>query len=151
MLVLSADAGLPIHFAGGVSALSTRAGQTCAALADAMINGLSQDRIRRLSLLSPYLSEALPADWMKGIPTEARLFEPEHWARSLETLSATDGLPIATIVMPVLYDLVDGAKAAVKLGTLLLRGSSLELQQLQRRRSSADVFLPDSEGASPGG
>ncbi|MER9947367.1 hypothetical protein [Mesorhizobium sp. M0047] len=81
MLVLAADADLPIHFAGGVSALSTRAGQTCAALADAMINGLSQDRIRRLSLLSPYLSEALPVDWMKGLSTEAGLFEPEHWAQ----------------------------------------------------------------------
>ncbi|ARP64290.1 hypothetical protein A9K65_013550 [Mesorhizobium sp. WSM1497] len=137
MLVLAADADLPIHFASGVSALSTRAGQTCAALADVMISGLSQDRIRRLSLLSPYLSEALPADWMKGIPTEAGLFEPEHWARSLEKLSRTDGPPIATIVMPVLYDLVDGAKAAVKLGKLLLRGSSLGLWQEALRLAPA--------------
>ncbi|PBB17339.1 PD-(D/E)XK nuclease family protein [Mesorhizobium sp. WSM4313] len=137
MLVLAADADLPIHFAGGVSALSTRAGQTCAALADVMINGLSQDRIRRLSLLSPYLSEALPADWMKGIPTEAGLFEPEHWARSLETLSHYEGTPIATIVMPVLYDLVGGAKAAVKLGKSLLRGSSLGLWQEALRLAPA--------------
>lgn len=137
MMVLTADADLPIHFAGGVSALSTRAGQTCAALADAMINGPSQDRIRRLSLLSPYLSEALPADWMKGIPTEAGLFEPEHWARSLETLSPIDGSPIATIVMPVLYDLVDGAKAAAKLGKLLLRGGSLGLWQEALRLAPA--------------
>ncbi|WP_434722779.1 PD-(D/E)XK nuclease family protein [Mesorhizobium sp. RIZ17] len=137
MLVLATDADLPIHFAGGVSALSTRAGQTCAALADVMINGLSQDRIRRLSLLSPYLSEALPADWMKGIPTEAGLFEPEHWARSLETLSPSEGPPIATIVMPVLYDLVGGAKAAVKLGKSLLRGSSLGLWQEALRLAPA--------------
>ncbi|ESZ03525.1 MULTISPECIES: PD-(D/E)XK nuclease family protein [unclassified Mesorhizobium] len=137
MLVLAADAGLPIHFAGGVSALSTRAGQTCAALADTMINGLSQDRIRRLSLLSPYLAEALPPDWMKGIPTEAGLFEPGHWARSLETLSRTDGSPIATVVMPVLYDLVDGPKAAVKLGKLLLSGSSLGLWQEALRLAPA--------------
>ncbi|MDX8454908.1 PD-(D/E)XK nuclease family protein [Mesorhizobium sp. VK9D] len=137
MLVLAADADLPIHFAGGVSALSTRAGQTCAALADVMINGLSQDRIRRLSLLSPYLSEALPADWMKGIPTEAGLFEPEHWARSLETLSHNEGTPIATTVMPVLYDLVGGAKAAVKLGKSLLRGSSLGLWQEALRLAPA--------------
>jgi hypothetical protein len=127
MLVLAADADLPIHFASGVSALSTRAGQTCAALADAMINGLSQDRIRRLSLLSPYLSEKLPADWMKGIPNEAGLFEPEHWARSLEMLSRTDSSSTAAILMPVLHDLVDGAKAAVRLGKLLLHGKSLGL------------------------
>ncbi len=129
MLVLAADAGLPIHFASGVSALSTRAGQACAALADVMINGLSQDRVRRLSLLSPFLSEALPADWMRGIPSEAGLFEPEHWARSLETLSRSDGVPIAAILMPALRDLNVGSKAAVKLGESLLRGKSLGLWQ----------------------
>ncbi|MCA1535967.1 PD-(D/E)XK nuclease family protein [Bradyrhizobium sp. NBAIM03] len=129
ILVLAADADLPIHFASGVSALSTRAGQTCAALADVMINGLSQDRVRRLSLLSPYLSEALPVDWMRGIPTEAGLFEPEHWARSLEPLSRSDSMPIAEILMPVLRDLDVGTKAAVKLGESLLRGKSLGLWQ----------------------
>ncbi|MET2831167.1 PD-(D/E)XK nuclease family protein [Mesorhizobium shangrilense] len=129
MLVLAADADLPIHFASGVSALSTRAGQACAALADAMINGLSQDRVRRLSLLSPYLSEALPADWMKGIPTEAGLFEPEHWARSLESLSRSDSSSIAATLMPVLRDLEVGPKASVKLGETLLRGKSLGLWQ----------------------
>lgn len=129
MLVLGADADLPIHFASGISALSTRAGQTCAALADVMINGLSQDRVRRLSLLSPYLSELLPADWMKGIPTEAGLFEPEHWARSLKSLSRSDGFPIAATLMPVLRDLVEGPIGALKLGELLLRGKSLGLWQ----------------------
>ncbi|TIQ37184.1 MAG: PD-(D/E)XK nuclease family protein [Mesorhizobium sp.] len=129
MLVLAADAELPIHFASGVSALSTRAGQACAALSDVMINGLSQDRVRRLSLLSPYLSEALPADWMKGIPTEAGLFEPEHWARSLEPLSRSDGSSIAATLMPVLRDLDVGPQAAVRLGETLLRGKSLGLWQ----------------------
>jgi hypothetical protein len=129
MLVLASDAELPIHFASGVSALSTRPGQACAALADVMINGLSQDRVRRLSLLSPYLSEALPADWMKGIPTEAGLFEPEHWARSLEPLSRSDSSSIAATLMPVLRDLDVGPKAAVKLGETLLRGKSLGLWQ----------------------
>ena len=125
MMVLASDAELPVHFASGVSALSTRAGQACAALADVMINGLSQDRVRRLSLLSPFLSEALPADWMKGIPTEAGLFEPEHWARSLEPLTRADGSSIAATIMPVLRDLDAGPEAAVKLGETLLRGKSL--------------------------
>jgi PD-(D/E)XK nuclease superfamily len=127
MLVLAADAELPIHFASGISALSTRPGQTCAALADAMINGLSQDRVRRLSMLSPYLTEALPADWMKGVPTEAGLFEPEHWARSLESLTRANGSSIAATLMPVLRDLDIGPEAAVKLGETLLRGKSLGL------------------------
>ena len=129
MLVLAADAGLPIHLAGGVSALSTRAGQTCAALADVMLNGLSQDRIRRLSLLSPYLSEVLPADWMRGIPAEAGLFDPKHWVRSLETSGRPDSSALAAILVPVLYELAGGAKGAAKLGELLLRGNSLGLWQ----------------------
>ena len=34
MLVLAADAGLPLHFSHGVPALASREGQACAALAD---------------------------------------------------------------------------------------------------------------------
>lgn len=48
MLVLAADAGLPVHFSDGVPALASQEGQTCAALADVLLNGLSQDRVRRL-------------------------------------------------------------------------------------------------------
>jgi hypothetical protein len=48
-LVLARTAGLPLHFSHGVPALSTREGQACAALADTLLNGISQDRIRRLS------------------------------------------------------------------------------------------------------
>jgi hypothetical protein len=48
MLVLAADARLPLHFSHGVPALASREGQACAALADVLLNGLSQDRVRRL-------------------------------------------------------------------------------------------------------
>ena len=47
-LVLAADADLPLHFSHGVPALASREGQACSALADVLLNGLSQDRIRRL-------------------------------------------------------------------------------------------------------
>lgn len=47
-LVLRADAGLPVHFSHGVPALASREGQACCALADPLLNGLSQDRKRRL-------------------------------------------------------------------------------------------------------
>lgn len=137
MLVLAADADLPIYFAGGVSALSTGAGQTCAALADVMLNGLSQDRVRRLSLLSPYLSEALPADWMKGIAAEASLFEPQHWARSLEAADRPDSSAIAAMLLPVLDDLAGGAQMAVRLGKRLLRGKSLGLWEEALRLAPA--------------
>jgi hypothetical protein len=61
MLVLSRDAGLPLHFTHGLPALSTWEGQGCAALADILVNGLSQDRVRRLlrRTASP-ISDSLP-------------------------------------------------------------------------------------------
>jgi hypothetical protein len=47
-LTLAADSDLPLHFSHGVPALASRDGQACAALADVLVNGLSQDRLRRL-------------------------------------------------------------------------------------------------------
>ena len=61
MLVLAADAGLPLHFAHGVPALASREGQACAALADILLNGLSQERVRRLFSHAASHSRALAA------------------------------------------------------------------------------------------
>lgn len=45
-LVLAREARLPLHFSHGIPALATREGQTCAALADILLRGLSQERVR---------------------------------------------------------------------------------------------------------
>ena len=84
-LVLAADAGLPLHFSHGVPALSTRDGQACAALADVLINGLSQDRVRRLLRRLPHSAalDRVPEDWSAGLPRRAGLFTLEHWRRAL--------------------------------------------------------------------
>jgi hypothetical protein len=50
-LALAADTGIRIHFSHGVPALSTRDGQRCAALADLLLRGLSEARVRRLVTL----------------------------------------------------------------------------------------------------
>jgi hypothetical protein len=47
-LAYANNAGLPLHFSHGVPALSTPEGQACAALADILTNGLSQERVWRL-------------------------------------------------------------------------------------------------------
>ena len=47
-LAYAANAGLPVHFSHGVPALSRPEGQACAALADILTNGLSQERVWRL-------------------------------------------------------------------------------------------------------
>src|SRR6185437_1256602 len=89
VLVLAKAAGLPIHFSHGVPALSTRDGQTCAALADILLRGLSQDRVRRLIYLLPANEpEGLPKDWASGLPRRAGLFTLPHWARALEAARA---------------------------------------------------------------
>ena len=51
MEAAAADASLPLHFAHGRSALTARDGQAAAALADILVHGLSQDRVRRLIAL----------------------------------------------------------------------------------------------------
>src|SRR6185437_13332383 len=48
VLALSHDANLPIHFVQGIKAVATADGQTAAALADVLVKGISQDRVRRL-------------------------------------------------------------------------------------------------------
>ena len=87
MLVLAADAGLPLHFSHGVPALASREGQACAALADVLLNGLSQDRVRRLFGHAAGRSrglDALPPRWAQGLRPGAALFELEQWRRALD-------------------------------------------------------------------
>ena len=50
-LSLRADANLDLHFVHGIKVTTTRDGQAAAALADILIRGLSQTRMRRLAAL----------------------------------------------------------------------------------------------------
>ena len=80
-LTLTKASDLPLHFSNGVPALSTRNGQACAALADVLTNGLSQDRIRRLFVHSAGKCEtlrSLPFDWATGLRPEASLLHLEQ-------------------------------------------------------------------------
>jgi hypothetical protein len=86
VLTLAKGADQPIHFSNGIPALSTRDGQACAALADLLINGLSQDRVRRAfnhAIGQGRRLEGLGRDWAIGISPEAGLFQLEHWRRAL--------------------------------------------------------------------
>jgi len=44
----SQDANIPLHFVHGIKAAATPDGQTAAALADILVKGISQERVRRL-------------------------------------------------------------------------------------------------------
>ncbi|MCA1367197.1 PD-(D/E)XK nuclease family protein [Bradyrhizobium sp. BRP14] len=124
-LVLSSDAELPLHFTHGLPALASREGQACAALADCLLNGLSQDRVRRLFAHSAGRSRALgglPPTWSAGLQSGAALFDVVQWGHALER--ATDrrggGYDPRPVVLPVLELLSRGADAAEEAGELLL-------------------------------
>jgi len=151
LLALSKEAGLPLHFSHGVPALSTREGQACAALADALVQGLSQQRIRRLIRRlppSPFRT-GLPDEWWKAIPPAAGLFTVGHWNQALAArgVDAATAAPLLQLVELV----ARGTDAAADAGALLLTGQSRLLWEAALRIAPAeaihislgDLSLPD--------
>jgi len=89
-LALRADANIDLHFVHGVRTVATREGQAAAALADIVVRGLSQSRLRRLAALcrdsGPF--ETLPEGWLRVLPTDAPLSTPGAWNRLLDPADA---------------------------------------------------------------
>jgi hypothetical protein len=160
-LVLAADADLPLHFSRGMPALASREGQACAALADVLLNGLSQDRVRRLFGHSAGRSRSLadlPASWSLGLEPGAALFELDQWQRAFDDATGrrTDGADLRPIVMPILELIAQGPEAAAQAGAMLLGTAARALWTEALRRAPAealefslqDLRLPD--GRDPG-
>lgn len=138
-LVLATEAGLPVHFSHGVPALSTRDGQACAALADVLINGLSQDRVRRLiNRLSGEVTDMIPDDWSMGLPRRAGLFTIEHWSRALAATKdrRVSGGAAEAALIPMLSLLTNGVQVAEAAGSFL-RGPALGLWKSALRAAPA--------------
>lgn len=125
LVTLARSADLPVCFSNGVPALSTQEGQACAALADVLLHGLSQDRIRRLlghARRSGGPLEHLPHDWARGLQAEATLYHLDQWQRALAAAHArhpTD-VNVPAMLMPILEVLTSGAAAAERAGEMLL-------------------------------
>lgn len=135
--ILSAGS-IDIHFCHGRPALATAPGQACAALADILLHGLSQDRIRRLGKLSSYLRTHLPRAWTKTITPGAGLFSAAHWRRAIEAHSDQDfAQSVLKVLVPVLELLEKGIDFAVAAGEVLLAGKSLAPWQDALRRAPA--------------
>lgn len=148
-LALRADANVDLHFVHGVKTVTTREGQACAALADIVVRGLSQSRIRRLSALcrnsAPF--EALPENWLRVLPTDAPLMTPMAWDRLLARLKSEDW-PDGKDHTPALRALVDllskGPVAASEIGEVFLTGRALTIWRkalLAGPASSIDASL----------
>jgi len=133
LLALRADANLDLHFVHGVTVTASREGQAAAALADILLRGLSQTRMRRLNTLlrvhaGPFAD--LPEGWTRILPAGAPLSSPGAWTRLIDGLSATDW-PDGAHRGPALAAIVDllsrGIEAADDAGETLLRGHARDI------------------------
>jgi hypothetical protein len=132
-LALRADANLDLHFVHGVKVPATRDGQAAAALADILVRGLSQTRMRRLASLAKGLGgvfEALPDRWMRMLPSDAPLASADAWARLLAGLTAAnwpDGKDHADDLRGIVALLDKGTSAAAAAGEKILGGQALKI------------------------
>ena len=132
-LALQGDANLDLHFVHGVAVTACRDGQAAAALADILLRGLSQTRMRRLNaLLAPHPGpfRELAEGWTSILPPDAPLSSLEAWTRSIEGLTPDDW-PGGTDRGPLLLDIVEllsrGTDAAEEAEERLLSGRALRI------------------------
>jgi len=131
-LALRADANIDLHFVHGVRTVATREGQAAAALADIVVRGLSQSRLRRLATLcrdsGPF--ETLPEGWLRVLPTDAPLSTSGAWNRLLARLTPEnwpDGADHAPALRAGVELLTQGPAAAAEIGDAFLKGRALAI------------------------
>jgi hypothetical protein len=143
-LALAPEAGLRLHFSHGVPALSTRDGQRCAALADVLLRGLGESRIRRLIALCSNTKSAfdqLPQGWMAALPRGATLHALTDWERVLKGLAWSGGLGDGEAILLSLLDmLAKGPAVAGEAAGALLRGRSREIWDAAIRAAPAHAI-----------
>src|SRR5229473_1741416 len=130
ILALARQAGIPVHFSHGLPALNSWEGQSCAALADVLGNGVNQERVRRLLMHSSSSAMgALPDDWAAGLPQQAGLFTVDQWRRALQSARGRRSDPDAAerTLIPMLELLATGIANAEQAGKSFLGGASLGL------------------------
>ena len=132
LLALRSDATIDIHFAHGVKVAASREGQAAAALADILLRGLSQSRMRRLAtLLRVYQGpfQELPKRWANAIlPIDAPLSSAEAWYKLIDHLSTQDwpdGIDHGPQLKCIISTLARGLSAAAEIGEEILRAQPL--------------------------
>ena len=140
LLALRADASLDLHFVHGVKVTASREGQAAAALADILLRGLSQTRMRRLNTLlsaHPGPFADLPDGWTRILPADAPLSSAEAWTRVIDGLTAadwTDGNDHGPALAAIVDLLSRGIEAAEEAGETLLQG---QVRAIWRRALAA--------------
>ena len=131
LAAISSDANLPVAFLHGRPALTTRDGQAAAAVAEVVLMGLSQTRVRRaLGLIRRMtaLTRPLPLNWHKVLERNASLLRAEQW---YETIAATaewpEGQDFGSELRTIIELLARGVDDAVEIGEELLAGRALSI------------------------
>lgn len=142
-LALRADANLDLHFVHGIKVTASREGQTAAALADILMRGLTQTRIRRLdTLLRAYPGPVrnLPEGWTRILPNDAPLSSPQAWARLIDGLTAADwpdGKDHGPAFGAIIGLLAEGIAGAEEAGDRLLSGRARTIWRKALRAGAA--------------
>lgn len=148
-LALRDDADIDLHFVHGIKTFTTRDGQAAAALADIVVRGLSQSRLRRLAALcrdsTPF--KTLPQGWLRILPANAPLSTLGAWNRLLTGLKPDiwpDEADHAPELRTAIELLSKGPDAAQEIGEVFLKGRALTIWQkalLTGPASSIDATL----------
>jgi len=132
VLAYSRDANIPVHFVHGIKAISERDGQAAAALAEILVKGVSQERVRRVFALlqSSSVFRELPREWTRVLPPDAPPTAVERWEQVFAHTVAIDwpeGIDRSAEVLRVLRLIAKGPDAAEEVGENLLTGVPLAL------------------------
>lgn len=129
LAAIASDAGLPLAFIHGRPALATRDGQAAAALAEVLLDGLSQTRVRRAMALVRNMSDqtrALPENWHSILKRDAPLLIPEQWRQAIASVETwPEGRNFGAELQAVIDLLSRGTEAAAEIGEQLLAGRAL--------------------------
>lgn len=143
-LACAEGTGFRLHFSHGVSALATRDGQRCAALADILMHGLSQQRVRRLFAVSRghgLRPDELPDRWLDAIPLGAALSSLTDWKRALETAERqAQGRVFVEATLRLLEVLAEGPAMADEAAAAFLGGRSIQIWRAASRSAPTDAI-----------
>ncbi len=145
MQTLVASAELPVHFSHGTPILSTVDGQACAALAELLGQGLSQERVRRWLAHSAGRCAALvalPEHPLAGVRAQVHLNDLTQWRRALHLAAAqrTDGARPALSLLPALELASRRWAAAEEAGQRLLPASAARVWSAALRAGPAEAL-----------
>jgi len=133
VLALAATANIPVHFIHGRAALDSPEGQLAAALAEVLLRGFSQPRVKRvIGLLRAQTTNfsKLPSQWWRKLPEDAPLLDAGRWQQEIAALNPED-FPDGDDPRPRLLDIIDaiglGLAEASEVGERLLQGKALAI------------------------